>query len=107
MRIFMHVFMHLHEQGRGPRGGAGWARNTPSAAPGGARGQAEPVGLVQGARRYQGPPIRRQMHGQPVALCSQREKKALEATVVCRSLAKRETRSLSADVSVRGLFFSN
>ena len=52
----MHLFMHLHEQGRAPRGEAGWARNTLVAAPEDARGQGEPVGLVQGARRYQGPP---------------------------------------------------
>ena len=37
------------------------------------------------------------MRGQPVALCSQREKKVLEAAVVDRSLAKKETGSLSAD----------
>ena len=102
----MHLFMHLREQGRTPRGEAGWARKTSPAAPGGARGQGDPVGLVQGTHRCQGPPsgVDARAAG---GLVQPARVNALETTVVGRSLAKRETRSLSADVSVRGLLFSS
>ena len=80
--------------------------NRSLAAPGGARGQGDPVGLVQGTHSCQGPPsgVDARAAG---GLVQPARVNALEATVVDRSLAKRETRSLSADVSVRGLFFSN
>ena len=108
--LFMHLFMHLHGQGRAPRGEAGWARNASSAAPGGARGQSEPVGLVPRHSQVPGPPIRCHMRGQPVVSCSQLpsiKEGGAEATVVDRSLAEKGTRSPSADVSARGLSFSD
>ena len=108
--LFMHLFMHLHGQGRAPRGEAGWARNASSAAPGGARGQSEPVGLVPRHSQVPGPPIRCHMRGQPVASCSQLpsiKEGGAEASVVDRSLAEKGTRPPSADVSARGLSFSD
>ena len=108
---FMHLFMHLHGQGRAPRGEAGWARNASSAAPGGARSRR--TGRT-GPRHSQvpGPPrIRCHMRGQPVASCSQLpsiKEGGAEATVVDRSLAEKGTRSPSAEhVSARGLSFSD
>ena len=54
--------------------------------------------------------IRYHMRGQPVASCSQLpsiKEGGAEATVVDRSLAEKGTRSPSADVSARGLSFSD
>jgi hypothetical protein len=54
--VSTHLFMPFTKVESMTFGGAGWARNTlpaAPAAPGGVRGQGEPVGLVPGTRRCQ------------------------------------------------------